>query len=117
MSTITIEYFARKIGIETERLIQQLNDANIVGKSPEDSLNDEEKRQLLDFLRGATTSTEGAERASNQQKVTNKYEPKPLIEPNITIKGYLVFIFEHWWIIILVIIGLSAGATTLGKWG
>ena len=52
MSTITIKAFAQQIGIEPERLVKQLNDAGVAGKTVEDSLHDEEKRTLLEFLRG-----------------------------------------------------------------
>ncbi len=52
MSTITIKAFAEQIGIEPERLVKQLNDAGVAGKTVDDSLRDEEKRQLLEFLRG-----------------------------------------------------------------
>ena len=55
MSTITIKHFAQQIGIEPERLVKQLNDAGISGKSVDDSLVDEEKRKLLEFLRGPAT--------------------------------------------------------------
>ncbi|MEM7357731.1 MAG: translation initiation factor IF-2 [Pseudomonadota bacterium] len=57
MSTITIKHFAEQIGIEPERLVKQLNDAGISGKSIDDSLKDEEKRKLLDFLRGSASSS------------------------------------------------------------
>ncbi|MCL4153748.1 UNVERIFIED_CONTAM: hypothetical protein GTU68_012106, partial [Idotea baltica] len=53
MSTITIKAFAQQIGIEPERVVKQLNEAGVTGKTVEDSLRDSEKRQLLDHLRGA----------------------------------------------------------------
>ncbi|MBL4674218.1 MAG: translation initiation factor IF-2 N-terminal domain-containing protein, partial [Arenicella sp.] len=57
MSTITIKAFAQQIGIESERVVKQLGDAGVAGKTVDDSLTDEEKRQLLDFLRaGAATA-------------------------------------------------------------
>ena len=54
MSTITIKAFAEQIGIDSERVVKQLNDAGVSGKSVDDSLSDEEKRKLLEFLRGGT---------------------------------------------------------------
>ena len=56
MSTITIKDFAKQIGIEPERLVKQLNDAGVAGKTTQDSLRDEEKRTLLEFLRGGSTT-------------------------------------------------------------
>lgn len=56
MSTITIKAFAQQIGIESERVVKQLGDAGVAGKTVDDSLTDEEKRQLLDFLRGGAAT-------------------------------------------------------------
>ena len=74
MSTITIKHFAQQIGIEPERLVKQLNDAGISGKSVDDSLVDEEKRKLLEFLRGPATPAAGAAPAptSSRGKITLK---------------------------------------------
>ena len=71
MSTITIKHFAEQIGIEPERLVKQLNDAGIKGKSADDSLQDVEKRALLDFLRGAG-ATGGAEKPSTRDSSGSK---------------------------------------------
>ena len=74
MSTITIKNFAEQIGIEPERVVKQLNDAGISGKSVDDSLKDEEKRSLLDFLRGGGTTTAGSSvaPAGSRGKITLK---------------------------------------------
>jgi len=70
MSTITIKAFADQIGIEPERLVKQLGDAGVPGKTVEDSLRDEEKRQLLDFLRGGAASAAAA--PTGRGKITLK---------------------------------------------
>ena len=74
MSTITIKAFAQQIGIEPERVVKQLNDAGVAGKSVDDSLSDPEKRALLDFLQGGgTTKAESAkEPKSGRGKITLK---------------------------------------------
>ena len=74
MSTITIKNFAEQIGIEPERLVKQLNDAGINGKTVDDSLVDEEKRALLDFLRsgGKPTEKSAAAPTSSRGKITLK---------------------------------------------
>lgn len=46
---------------------------------------------------------------------THGKQPPP--EPNVTSKDIIIFLCDHWPMIVLIIIGLSAGATTLGKWG
>ena len=73
MSTIKIKEFAKQIGIEPERLVKQLNDAGVDGKSVDDSLRDEEKRMLLDFLRGGSSDSPAKETASvSRGKITLK---------------------------------------------
>jgi len=59
MSTITIKAFAEQIGIEAERVVKQLGDAGVSGKSVDDSLTDGEKRQLLEFLQKSSSSAAG----------------------------------------------------------
>jgi len=72
MSTITIKKFAEQIGIESERLVKQLNDAGVEGKTVDGSLKDAEKRQLLDFLRGSTTVDEVKPELTSRGKITLK---------------------------------------------
>ena len=74
MSTITIKHFAEQIGIEPERLVKQLNDAGISDKTVDDSLMDEEKRALLDFLRGGAkpAAASAAAPAASRGKITLK---------------------------------------------
>ena len=70
MSTITIKAFAEQIGIEPERLVKQLGDAGIPGKTLDDSLRDEEKRALLDHLRGGAAAAPAA--PTGRGKITLK---------------------------------------------
>ena len=70
MSTITIKAFAEQIGIEPERLVKQLGDAGVPGKTLEDSLRDEEKRALLDHLRGGAAVAPAA--SAGRGKITLK---------------------------------------------
>ncbi len=73
MSTITIKHFAEQIGIDADRLVKQLNDAGVQGKSTDDSLTDEEKRQLLEFLKGGSKTTSSAAPApAGRGKITLK---------------------------------------------
>ena len=72
MSTITIKAFAKQIGIEPERLVKQLGQAGVNDKTVEDSLRDEEKRKLLDFLRGGTAETSAGTPADGRGKITLK---------------------------------------------
>jgi len=74
MSEITIKAFAQQIGIEPERLVKQLNDAGVSGKTVEDSLRDNEKRTLLEFLQGAGKKTDAsaASPSPSRGKITLK---------------------------------------------
>jgi len=72
MSTITIKAFAKQIGIEPERVVKQLGDAGVKGKSVDDSLTDEEKRALLDFLRGGTAAAPAAAPSGGRGKISLK---------------------------------------------
>ena len=47
MADVTVERFAKSVGISVIRLQEQLNEAGISSKSPSDSLSDAEKTQLL----------------------------------------------------------------------
>ena len=72
MSTITIKAFAEQIGIEPARLVKQLSDAGVSGKTVDDSLEDDEKRQLLDFLRGGGSSAATTKAPVSRGKITLK---------------------------------------------
>ncbi len=72
MSTITIKAFADQIGIEPERVVKQLGDAGVKGKTVDDSLTDEEKRALLDFLRGGSTVAPAAAPSGGRGKISLK---------------------------------------------
>ena len=69
MSQTTIKSFADQIGVPPERLLQQLAAAGVPGKAVDDSLSDEEKLNLLTFLRGDHGGSEtGAKKITLKQK-------------------------------------------------
>jgi translation initiation factor IF-2 len=51
MAEITVREFANVVGVPVERLIAQLNEAGLVGKLAESPLAEQEKSQLLTYLR------------------------------------------------------------------
>ncbi|MDP1707821.1 MAG: translation initiation factor IF-2 [Gammaproteobacteria bacterium] len=51
MSEVTVRQFADVVGTTVERLLVQLNEAGLVGKSADDIIGDSEKLQLLTHLR------------------------------------------------------------------
>jgi len=70
MSTITIKKFAEQINVDPERLVKQLGDAGVPGKNVDDVLDDAEKRQLLEFLRGGSTTTAKPTLGASRSKIT-----------------------------------------------
>ncbi|NNE38672.1 MAG: translation initiation factor IF-2, partial [Gammaproteobacteria bacterium] len=68
MPDVTVSQYADVIGIPVERLIEQLNEAGISEKSPEDVISDVEKSELLGFLR----SKHGKDSSSEPRKITLK---------------------------------------------
>ncbi|MCU7830125.1 MAG: translation initiation factor IF-2 [Candidatus Thiodiazotropha sp. (ex Myrtea sp. 'scaly one' KF741663)] len=51
MSEVTVAQLAKVVGIPADRLMEQLADAGIQAKEPEDKISDEEKSKLLQHLR------------------------------------------------------------------
>ncbi len=51
MSEVTVAQLAKVVGIPADRLMEQLADAGIQAKDPEDKITDEEKSKLLQHLR------------------------------------------------------------------
>src|SRR3990172_954686 len=66
MPEVTIKQYASTINIPIDRLLEQLNDAGIRGKSPDDLISDAEKAELLGFLR----RKHGKDEKSEPKKIT-----------------------------------------------
>ncbi len=60
MAQTTIKGFAKQIGVPPATLLRQLIAAGVDGKQADDTLSDEEKLTLLNFLRGNHEAGEGA---------------------------------------------------------
>jgi len=70
MAEVTVRQFAEVVGIPIERLITQLGEAGLSAKQADDSINEEEKFQLLAHLRQLHgKETEEAETATEPTKV------------------------------------------------
>jgi translation initiation factor IF-2 len=67
MAETTVEKFAQTLNLSVERLIQQLEEAGVKGKTPDAPLTNEEKQQLLGFLK-----QKHGEQAEAPQKITLK---------------------------------------------
>jgi translation initiation factor IF-2 len=53
MSEVTVKQLAEVLGISLDQLMDQLKDANISVKSADDAISNEDKRQLLAYLRSS----------------------------------------------------------------
>ena len=53
MSEVTVKQLAEVLGISLDQLMDQLRDANISVKSADDAISNEDKRQLLAYLRSS----------------------------------------------------------------
>ncbi len=53
MSEVKVKQFADIIGIPVSRLLSQLSEAGLSGKTEDDTISDKEKQKLLEFLRGS----------------------------------------------------------------
>ncbi len=69
MSEVTVKEFANAIGIPVERLLNQLVDAGVKKTAPEEPISEDEKTQLLDYLR---KQREEREAGAEPRKITLK---------------------------------------------
>ncbi|MDH4275394.1 MAG: translation initiation factor IF-2, partial [Gammaproteobacteria bacterium] len=70
MSQVTVKQFAEVVGIPVDRLIAQLDEAGLSNKRPDETITDDEKMRLLDFLR--TRQGGPAEDPNAPRKITLK---------------------------------------------
>ncbi len=72
MSQVTIDAFARQINISIEMLLDQLEQAGVSGKSRADSLEDNEKLKLLQFLKSRETKYPAKDRIFLKSRQTRQ---------------------------------------------
>ena len=70
MAEVTVRQFAEVVGISVDRLLEQLNEAGVSVSGADATISDEEKMELLGFLRNKHTSDEKA--ATEPKKITLK---------------------------------------------
>ncbi len=68
MAGVTVKQLADVLGVPPERLLSQLDKAGMTFESPDQTVSDKEKQKLLEFLRSAHGSTQGA--STEPRKVT-----------------------------------------------
>ena len=71
MTISSVKEFAEQVNIPVDRLLKQLADAGVTGKAEADEITDEEKTELLTFLRKAH-GARAEEAAAKPSKITLK---------------------------------------------
>ena len=71
MTDITVKEFSKTVGLPVTRLIDQLQLAGINKKDENDLISDEEKMQLLDYVRNnqVTKKTEVKKEVENPEEI------------------------------------------------
>ena len=72
MTQVTIESFAKQIKVSVEKLLDQLSQAGISGKTHADMLSDKEKLMLLEFLKGGGKAASSGEQISVRRKTKDE---------------------------------------------
>ena len=83
MPEVTVSQFADVVGISVERLIEQLQEAGFTDKSADDNISDEEKTELLTYLRRKHGKDESAE----PRKITLKRKTLSEIKVPVAMSG------------------------------
>ena len=83
MPEVTVGQFAEVVGISVDRLLEQLQEAGFTGKSALDSITDEEKTELLTYLRRKHGKQESAE----PRKITLKRKTLSEIKVPLAVPG------------------------------
>ncbi|KXX64065.1 translation initiation factor IF-2 [Marichromatium gracile] len=72
MSEVTVKQLASTVGIPVERLLTQLNEAGISANGADSTLTEQEKKQLLGYLRRSHGKEEGDSADSSEVSVKRK---------------------------------------------
>ena len=91
MADMTVKEFSKIVGLPVARLIDQLELAGIKKKKEGDLITDEEKMQLLDYVRNNNTKKNNTEKdikKSNEEKISNEDEET---KPKVVVRKKRVF--------------------------
>ena len=74
MTDITVKKFSKTVGLPVSRLIDQLELAGVTKKNEDDLISDEEKMQLLNYVRNSqnTKQTSNITKTENNNDDNNK---------------------------------------------
>jgi translation initiation factor IF-2 len=72
MAEVTVRQFAEVVGIEVDRLLEQLSEAGVTVSGADETISDSQKMELLGFLRSKHGAVEGKGATAEPKKVTLK---------------------------------------------
>ena len=72
MAEISVSNFAESVGAPVEKIMEQMIKAGIKVESADTLINDEQKKQLLDFLRGQHGSENKVKKITLKRKTTSE---------------------------------------------
>ncbi len=81
MSEVTVSQLAKVVGIPADRLMEQLADAGIQAKDPDDTITDEEKTNLLNYLRQSHGKQQTASAAAPKKVTLRRKTVSELRQP------------------------------------
>jgi len=86
MSEVTVKQFADAVGIPLDRLLTQLEDAGLAEKDADETISDDEKKQLLSYLRGRHGS-QAQETAGTPKRITLRRKTTSELKQNVNKSG------------------------------
>jgi translation initiation factor IF-2 len=89
MSEVTVAQLAKVVGIPADRLMEQLADAGIQAKDPEDTISDEEKSKLLQHLRESHGKNKTAGVSTPSKVTLRRKTVSELRQPSASGRGTL----------------------------
>ena len=82
MSIVTVKQLAEMVGTPVERLLGQLSEAGVQVSDPDGSISDEEKAQLLEYLRRSHGKKESVEKAAPRKITLRRKSVTELRQPS-----------------------------------
>jgi len=89
MSEVTVKQFADVVGIPVDRLLAQLGEAGLAEKSADETISDDEKMQLLGYLRGRRGEGDAPSAEPRRITLTRKSVSEIKLPPAQTRPGQL----------------------------
>jgi len=94
MSDVTVAQFAEVLKVPVEKLLKQFEEAGIAVGGADATITDDQKGELLSFLRRSHGRTEEETASAGPRKITLKRKTQSEIKVNAAVVGHLQ-LFVH----------------------